>query len=174
MEAWETARGWLTSEERALLYGLARGVPSGGVVLNVGVEYGASVVCLMSGMRPDTTIYAIDIDTSKYEGPPIVNLIEADSGAIAATWDRPIHLAFIDGDHSFAGVMRDVQFCDHLVPGAMVIFHDCYDFERGHPNPHAVCPEVDQAVDAWVQAEPAGRWSELLPIGSSRIFRRLA
>ena len=44
-----TAKGWLTIPEREFLKEMAHRVPLDGTILNIGVEFGASVHCLRAG-----------------------------------------------------------------------------------------------------------------------------
>ena len=63
------AKGYIKPEEREMLYDVAREtVPISGVIVNIGVEYGASMACLRAG-NVDAWIIGIDIDMSKYIGP---------------------------------------------------------------------------------------------------------
>lgn len=166
------ARGWLMRSERDILHEAAHALPEHATILNIGVEYGASVTCLREG-NPNANIYAIDLSLAKYEGPTDdrIHLIEADSGAFVTQWSQPIHLAFIDGDHGHAGVLRDCQYADHIVSGGLVLFHDCYDWVQGAPFVHRVCPGVASAVEVW--AADNRLWNELPPVGSMRIFRKV-
>lgn len=60
------ARGYLKPDERELLYNLAS---EASTVINVGVEYGASVHALVEGSKMHTKIIAIDlIGADKLEG----------------------------------------------------------------------------------------------------------
>jgi hypothetical protein len=44
---------------------------------------------------------------------------------VASGWRRPIRLLWIDGDHTYTGAKEDIDlFRRHLVPGAVVAFHD--------------------------------------------------
>jgi predicted O-methyltransferase YrrM len=51
--------------------------------------------------------------------------IEASSEQAAGSWDRPIRLLFIDGDHSYESSRNDfIAFERFVVPGGIVCFHD--------------------------------------------------
>jgi predicted O-methyltransferase YrrM len=54
-----------------------------------------------------------------------VRLINASSELIAPGWSRPIGTLWIDGDHSYEGVARDVRCWEpHVVSGGSIVFHD--------------------------------------------------
>jgi hypothetical protein len=43
----------------------------------------------------------------------------------ARTWNKPIHLLFIDGSHHYEDVLADFNcFFGHVVEGGIVAFHD--------------------------------------------------
>ncbi len=47
------------------------------------------------------------------------------SEELGRTWDRPLRLLWIDGDHTWAGARTDFDtFARYLVPGGIVAFHD--------------------------------------------------
>ena len=47
------------------------------------------------------------------------------SSEIAKTWNKPIHLLFIDGSHEYEDVLADFRnFYPHVIPGGIVAFHD--------------------------------------------------
>lgn len=169
-----TAKGFLTEHERNALFAAAAAVPFDGFVVNIGVEYGASLVCLRAG-GPNTYIVGIDIDNSKVEPEAKAAadvLITADSGDVAAKWMMgDIDLLFIDGDHTFEGVMRDIKLTQYVVVGGTVIFHDCYAWGEPPKTEHKLAPGVNRAV---IQAmKNSDLWEEMLPIDSMRIFVRL-
>jgi predicted O-methyltransferase YrrM len=67
-------------------------------------------------------------------------LINLPSEKVAAIWDRPIGLLFIDGDHRYEAVKRDAQvWLPYLVAGGVVIFDDVNDSNGG---PHRVVAEL--------------------------------
>lgn len=177
------ARGWLTPAEREALYSYARRVPVNGKIVNIGVEYGASVVCLYEGRQSsETEVFALDIDLSKYAGRTPHNVAIVEGNSRNFDWedycwhhltDNLIDLLFIDGDHSYKGVRADLRWVDFVTQGGVVIFHDCYDWPRPGvkpKTPRPVCPEVNRAVEEW--KEESDQWEELRHVDSMRIFKR--
>ena len=77
-------------------------------------------------------------DTVKSNGVDLTDrarLIPGDSKEIGSRWQEPIDILFIDGDHSFAGALGDIQlFTPHIVSGGYC-FVDDWDM-----------PEVRRAV----------------------------
>jgi predicted O-methyltransferase YrrM len=64
------------------------------------------------------------------------------SAAVAARWEGPVDLVFVDGDHSEEGARADWEGWHGFVePGGVVLFHDArlgQDGGRGLPGPTAV------------------------------------
>lgn len=170
-----TARGWLTARERQHLHDLAGAHGSTDrAIVNIGVEYGASLACLAAGAPPKTVIVGIDLDISKCEAHGDFALVRADSGAHSLTWNGGhIGILFVDGDHSYAGVWRDMQWLPFIPIGGVVAFHDCYAWNEPPRTIHRICPEVDQAVSEWY-AHNRLNWKEIAVIDSIRTFERIA
>lgn len=147
-------KGGITSSEAALLRRLAADVESGCIV-EVGSYRGKSAVALALGARANTrgkhpAIYCIEphrpftgvyggqfgpddrgafyetmVRTQAFREVALVNLSSED---VAPHWNEPVALAFIDGDHRYAGVQRDFECWDrHVVPGGLVAFDDAID-----------------------------------------------
>lgn len=54
-----------------------------------------------------------------------VEIHVARSAEMAASWDRPIRLLWIDGDHSYEGTKTDLDgFLPHVMTQGVVAFHD--------------------------------------------------
>jgi predicted O-methyltransferase YrrM len=169
----KSARGWLAPEERELLYRLARETGPGATILNIGVEYGASLVCLHHG-NPLAHLHGVDLNVRHDQSGVSrerLTLHELDSAVLAQSWATPLDLLFVDGDHSEAGVLADTRFCDWLRAGAAVVFHDCYEWD-GSGRVHQVCPGVNAAVASWA-LRVGPDFIELPPVVTSRVFRRL-
>ena len=154
--AYTTIEGWLTGYQAFGLYQLARRLPPGAVIVEVGSWKGRSTYCLARGLRAGRVIAIDPFDASgDAESAPgysaeqgaqplydqfIANLtrlgvrdrVEARRGpsqAFAGTLPK-CHLLFIDGDHSIAGARFDVeQLGRDLLPGGYLCLHD-YDPAR--------------------------------------------
>jgi len=179
-----SAKGWLTQKERRLLKELAEDVPTIGNILNVGIEYGASVVCLRAGNENATILAADLVGGSKVDSKSVphcrrVFWFSGDSGQLAEDWHTAPHfgydidLAFIDGDHTYKGVVRDTKFAEYIPVGGVIAFHDCYAWDEPPKTVHKVCPEVNQAVSDWFTGN-SEQWRELPEVDSIRVFERVA
>lgn len=167
MQTYLEAQGWLERAERELLVRLAREVPPDGFILNVGVEYGASVVCLWTG-NPWARLLAVDVDNSKIANRVFTaQYMTQDSKELLARWsaEQGIDLAFIDGDHGYAGVLSDCGFARFIKPSGVIVFHDYV---------REIVPGVRQAIDEWWRAQPPGAWQDKGVIESTRYFQRAA
>ena len=150
-----SVEGWLADDEVALLYQLASGVTSGAIV-EIGSYRGKSTVTLALGSRDHhrVPVYAIDphetftgvmgfefrpADRTEFlrnllrcQVSEIVRVINLQSCVAAAGWNRPVGLLWIDGDHRYESVKRDLDCWErHLAPGALVALHDSTDPDLG-------------------------------------------
>ena len=152
-DAWQVIRaapGYLTEREGRFLALVAACAPARGVILEIGSFKGKSTVGLAAiaghyGLGP---VVAVDPHTSPSVTDPdlkgltsswddfqatlrragVAAHVEAHrafSRDLARGWNRPIRFLWIDGDHTYAGTKEDIDlFGRHLVPGAVVAFHD--------------------------------------------------
>src|SRR5262249_14421436 len=130
----------LSNAEIGGLYESALARPAGAVV-EVGRFAGGSTMILAQAGR-DTGrrgVFSIDIERLS-SGDYLLNLngftsadttlIDHDARTVAQCWsafgdDRGVAFLFIDADHSYDGVRRDLEaWIPLLRPGAMVAFHD--------------------------------------------------
>lgn len=80
-------------------------------------------------------------DLSQY-----ANVVEADSKVLAKTWDKPIDILFVDGDHSYEGAKSDIEgFGAHVVMGGYLLVDDVH------------MPPVRKALDEYF-ARGGWRW----------------
>lgn len=186
---YKTAPGWIRAEEREKLKQLAEAVPPNGCIINIGVEHGASIACLRAG-NPTCHIIGIDIDLTTLDKETYLAckplLVDGDSGSdeiidkannLVDTFGKSpfIQLLFVDGDHSYVGVLRDTAYCQGVEVGGIVVFHDCFDYlnpQSYRPNPNS--PEVNTAVDEWFyNTNDRQSWIELDDVGTMRLFKRV-
>ncbi len=124
----------MTFGERILL-GCAATMTTGGSLVEVGTLHGGSTRVLRDA-APQATIYSIDINRLRHDW--IIRADEAvffhgDAMAFAeAHPEEPIGMLFIDGDHSFPGVLYDYQHLAPLVASdGTICFHDTNDDHYG-------------------------------------------
>ncbi len=167
--------GYLHPLEERFLFWLANRVPKGGLALEIGSFKGKSSACLAAGLQQDAQLACVDTwrnDAMPYDSSDDVmseflqnvsnyrNVIETHRGTsveVAARWERPIDLLFIDGDHSYEGCSSDLRaWADFVRPGGWIAFHD--SSEAG----------VAQAISQWFPISDRGRelyaWSILAAV----------
>ncbi|MBV9214915.1 MAG: class I SAM-dependent methyltransferase [Acidobacteria bacterium] len=157
-ETWPV-EGYLSRQEMRFLALLGAIPTADGEVLEIGSFKGKSTIILAKSARstrPDVVINAVDPMTAPSETDPKlgglqssfpdfdrnirvhgvaanVRLHQMFSRDLAETWDKPIRLLWIDGDHTYAGTKADFDgFAEHLSDGAIVAIHDAlHEFEGG-------------------------------------------
>lgn len=149
------AFGMQTPKEVFTLRVLAWSLPENPVIVNIGAGTGTSSLSFAES-RKDARIYTVDIS----EGGPLGGMenernafndtkddsllfpiqVIGDSKIIGKKWKSgPADLILIDGDHSYAGCLGDIEaWRDHVKPGGLLALHD-YDRD--------VWPDVARAVD---------------------------
>lgn len=142
--------GAITDREAKWLYQAARKTSAKGVVVEIGSFLGKSTVALAKGA---SKVYAIDphlggrVIGKKFSGPTypkfLANLrlagvrqkvvpIRKFSFEAIKNWKRPIRLLFIDGNHSYAAVRRDIlDWEPWVVPGGIIACHDALNPAEG-------------------------------------------
>jgi len=153
---YKTAKGWLTAPEREALFAAAYG---GNNILNIGIEYGASLHCFQEG-NPNAKIVAVDlIGDEKFEGDRRnIIFLKGDSTQLE-TGSHTFEVTFIDGGHDYETVKKDIE---HFAPitTVLLMFHDYSDADI-----HA---GVKQALDEWHSPD----WRKVDQIDTIAIYRR--
>ncbi|GAA0327842.1 class I SAM-dependent methyltransferase [Actinoallomurus spadix] len=92
--------------------------------------------------------------------------VVGESGTVAALWDRPLAMVFIDGGHAEDLAQADYDgWSPHVMPGGALVFHDIFpDPADGGQAPYRV----------YRRALATGQWTERRVEGSLRVLRRAA
>lgn len=138
----DTIEGWTPALAGYALYCAAKYPEVQGEVVEIGSWKGRSTCWIAEG----SPMYAVDvfdggemlkgqangstfgqfIDNISHQGlVHKVTPIIGDSVEVAKTWELPIRMMFIDGNHSYEGVKKDWESWKYfLVDGAIVFFDD--------------------------------------------------
>lgn len=138
-----------TERERVCLFKLAKHLANKAAIVEIGSYLGASTCFLAAGARARKgKVYAVDTWTNKamsegerntYKdfllniGPlkDVIFPLQGKSTEIARQFHKKIDLLFIDGDHSYNGVRKDLDSWLPMVKdGGIVVFHD-YGWAEG-------------------------------------------
>jgi len=146
--------GWLSDGECELLYALAKNVPAGQAIVEIGSWAGKSTVWLAKGTmaghnctvysvapQPQTrldkglglmnTYPAFATNIAKARVDHIVVPLSASSAAVAAYWQHQVGLLWMDISRDYEDIERHfLAWKPHLPPEAIVALHDC-----DHPGP---------------------------------------
>jgi hypothetical protein len=155
--------GYLSHAEIDFLQSLARTLPAHPQLINIGAGAGTSALAFLEA-RPDLHLTTIDVqkDSSPFgclDGeleavrkaglydPARYHQIHGDSQSAGENWllsdASPVHLVFIDGDHSYAGCKGDLlAWLQNLRDDGIVALHDYKKAPDNKPY-----PGVDLAVD---------------------------
>jgi MMP 1-O-methyltransferase len=198
--AWRQVRetpGYLAEREARFLMLAAAGAPASGAIVEIGSFKGRSTVALaaMAQRYGLGRVVAVDPHTSPSDTDPdlggqpssyddfVVNLQRADvarsvdsrrmrSDEFARSWNQPIRLLWIDGDHTYAAVKQDLaRFRRHLARGGILAMHDVLGTWEG---PLRVFVEDVLGSDDFGPAGFCGSigWAQFLPgDGGARRFR---
>lgn len=129
-------------------------------IVNIGVGFGGSCICLRAG-APNATLVGIDIDPGVAKGD--WTLIRADSRRFALP--PPVHLLFIDGAHDYAAVKSDIQrWTPLIISGGTVAFHD-----YGNHDVLPFTAGVQRAVDELMNHDG---WAVVGQIDSIKAFQK--
>jgi predicted O-methyltransferase YrrM len=142
--------GWLGPAEGRLLHRLAAEADPAGRIVEIGSWQGRSTIWLAAGAASGRGARVVAIDP--HEGTSLrtagesteaalranleragvadrVDVVVATSEDTAAGWSQPVSLLWIDGDHSYAAALRDLELWEpHLLPDARVALHDTFVF----------------------------------------------
>lgn len=154
----EPVEGYLAPNEIRFLALLAACPAAQGEILEIGSFKGKSTIILAksAALAGDSLVNAVDPMTAPSETDPDlhgdassiddfqrnidehgvankIHLHKMFSQELAKTWDKPLRLLWIDGDHTYKGTKLDFEgFAPHLADKAIVAIHDVlHEFEGG-------------------------------------------
>jgi predicted O-methyltransferase YrrM len=165
----------LQVDEAALLFRLARGVPVGGAVAEIGRFKGGSTLLLASALPDGAELWSYDLHVAlraDLSGPQLdteltgalerydlldrVHLVVGDSRVVEPPPRAPA-LVFVDGDHTYEGARADYERWRTLVaPGGHLLFHDAVDtggYGNHYPGIVRLVEEIERA-DASLERQP--------------------
>jgi predicted O-methyltransferase YrrM len=145
------------------LYRLARDLPEDAVVVEIGSYRGKSTLALAQGLADGRggTVHAIDPHPSyrvygeddgvvlarnvRESGLANIRVIEDYSHNVIKSFEGPIHMLWIDGDHEYPAVRQDfLDYTPLLVDGGVVALHDVQA-----PGPWKVVKEMLLGADGY-------------------------
>lgn len=141
--------GWLDNNEMAVLHDLARAIPHGGLIVEIGTYRGRSTVILASAAQlvagrvitidPYNTVMREGVNETPvttddrdfmlsylelYGVANAVTSVVSTSADAARQWDgRPIDLLWVDGSHDYEDVSADLRLWSPHVRG-YIAMHD--------------------------------------------------
>jgi predicted O-methyltransferase YrrM len=153
--------GWCNSWDISTLYKYVSEIPTDGIYLEIGVAKGASLAVvnyIFSTFSKNGYCGGLDVIDWKAERidrinkflelmgtKPSYSFIEEDSQLAARFWTKPIDVLYIDGDHTYIGVLKDiVSWIPHVKSGGVVLFDDYNDVTG-----------VKQAINDTIKGHPA-------------------
>lgn len=125
----------ITKAEGLAIAEIMQLLPPAPVVVQIGAYWGISTAVMLEA-RPDALIFSIDVNPCEAEQETLVNLglpyrrairVLGKSFDIGMEWPYTCDLLFVDGDHTYMGVMDDCTAWLGQVRG-YVLFHDYIPF----------------------------------------------
>ena len=144
LEAARAIDGWMTPSELAFLQALALSLPDAATVIELGSWHGRSTVAIRQALPATAQLYAVDsfsgdqvtsgaFDEAELErfmsntsphGP--IEPVASDTLTAAARFsERSVDMVFVDADHSYDAVRRDLlAWAPKLKHGGVMCGHD--------------------------------------------------
>lgn len=153
----QSVEGHLSKGEAEVLIDNAKNTSDRGVIVEIGSFRGRSTVALALGSRAnkhDIPVYAIEPHESfigeyggvygsndreeffknilKYKLTSEVRLVNLPSHTVVKYWDKMISFLWIDGDHRYDKVKKDLfSWSKFVLPGGRIALHDSVDEKQG-------------------------------------------
>jgi MMP 1-O-methyltransferase len=147
--------GYLYPHEAVFLYRLARFVPGGEPIVEIGSFRGRSTLCLARGLadRGAGTVVSIDPHVYRTEADLRDNLDHFGASSrvevrvlrscdAASSWSAAARAVFVDGNHEEAEARADAAaWLPHVKAGGFLLMHDATALSR-FPGPRRVAAEI--------------------------------
>ena len=134
----------MTVEEVKTLKRLVAELRPNPVIINIGAERGTSTLAMLEE-RNDAIIFSIDVGPCEGEFDNLrkANLDErkvirllGNSQNIGGFWPFYVDFIWVDGDHRYEGVLRDIDaWLGKINEGGILAFHDYFEGEPPAHNP---------------------------------------
>lgn len=169
---------YLTHSEVDALQEMARSLPEGAAIVNIGAGNGTSGLAFMEA-RSDLRLFTIDIQRESspfgclegeeavfrgagFWGDPRHTQIHGDSKAVGVTWPHGlVDLVFVDGGHQYHEAKGDIEiWLERIRPGGIMAVHD-----------------YEKTVKAWIGVNQAvkellvGKFGQVARVDSLIAFR---
>lgn len=139
----DVIRTAMTRNEKQVLFHFARRLPRGSMAAEIGSYHGASSCCLASGIRSsEGRVWCIDTwmndavsdgrsdvfpvwqqSTSRFN--EVLSVVRGYSHEVVEQVPNELAMLFVDGDHSYEGVKRDLLlYLPKLREGGILVMHD--------------------------------------------------
>lgn len=147
----------MTHAEIDILRDLAKELPEGALIVNIGAADGLSTIAFLEGC-PTATIYSVDVDECPQEfenvrrcGLDTARVIRllGRSEEIGQDFPYPCDLVFVDGGHFNAGNDTDA-WLKTVKPGCVIAYHD-YMAECPANNPGSVYADVNERLAGYYE-----------------------
>lgn len=141
----DTIQTSVTKTEKSILHKIGKGLLAESLCVEIGSYYGASSVCIASGLAATSNrsrLFCIDtwmndaVSDKKGDTMPaflenvkqfqgVITCVRGFSDKIIREIPDKIDFLFIDGDHSYEGVTKDLAlYLPKLKPNAILAMHD--------------------------------------------------
>ena len=146
----ERATIWSDIKDHLLrLYDLTVKLPSGKIIVELGVRWGNSTLALLAAVNDSGGhLYSVDVlpasgGASDYLAEPNWTFILGDDLNVVKTWDKPIDHLFIDTTHMFEQTLSELREWGRWVkPEGIITLHDTTNIE------------VMQAINKFMEESP--------------------
>lgn len=130
--------GWFSALDMQFIEPYLESIPENGIYVEIGVFQGRSLWFAEKTVHPSVNLFGVDL----VKKPKFLRAtyMRSDSWIASHTYkdvymengEPNIDVLFIDGDHSYEGVKRDIEnWAPFVKSGGKIVFHDCDETSPG-------------------------------------------